>query len=144
MTLQEISSNELRQLKELYKVEWPLHIATYNLLKNFADRFERDPKWKGNVSFWSLDGNWHEHGSFVMTFDFLICFNTLESAPYTGISKALMLLNYRKFMQFIDIREIFRPIIFDVIKKLDLKIVTDIRNRCYFASKEIFQGLEVT
>lgn len=144
MALTEISPNDLRQLKELYKIEWPLHIATHNLLKNFASRFEKDPKWKEKVSFWSLDGNWRDHGSFVMTFDFFICFNTLESAPYTEITKTLMLLNYRQFMKFIDVREIFRPLVSDVIKKLNFEIVSDIPNKCYFAPKEVFQGFEVT
>lgn len=144
MSLKEISSNDLRQLKELYKVEWPLHIMTYNLLKNFAGRFEKDRKLREKVNFWSLDGNWRDHGTFVMTFGSMICFNTLESAPYAGITEALMLLSYRELTTFMDVRDIFRPLISDVTTKLNLKIVADIPEKCNIAPKEIFQGVAVT
>jgi hypothetical protein len=61
-----ISLSELKELQEIYKSDWPLHVITHNTFKNFIHRFEKFPEWKNKVIFWSLNGDWKKHGTFVM------------------------------------------------------------------------------
>lgn len=143
MVLKKISASALRELKELYKVKWPLHIGTYNLIRNFAERIEKDPKWEEKAEFWSLNGNWRQHGSFVMTFGFLIHFDTLDTAPYRELKQTLMLLDYKKFMMFNEIREDLAPVVHDVIKERKLELHSEHFVRYYFAPKDLFKNVTV-
>jgi hypothetical protein len=72
MSLVKISGAELSELKEYCKVDWPLHIITYNTIKNFINRFDKFPEWKEIVSFWSLNGGWRSHASFVIINTFMV------------------------------------------------------------------------
>lgn len=143
MALVKILISELKELKEMYRVKWPLHIMTYNNFKNLIERFEKHPKWKSKAVFWSLNGEWGKHGTFIMTYGNLIFFNTLEPAPYNEIEQALMLVNYGSFTMFTDIREIFRTLIYNVIEKLQLRVVSEEDFLCYFIPKELFQNISI-
>lgn len=144
MSLVQITIPELKELQEIYKVDWPLHIITHNTIKSFVHRFEKSPEWKAFVTFWSLNGDWKKNGTFVMVNKQMIFFNTLESAPHDEIKEVLMKLQYDKNMMFINTREIFKSLVYDVIEKLQLKILFDKACTCFFIPKENYKGMKIT
>lgn len=141
MALTNISATSLSELKELYRVDWPLHVGSYNLLKVYAKRFTENPKWEEKVKFWTLNDNWRQHGSFVMTFGFMINLNSLEPSPFHEIKKILLLLEYKKFTRFYDMREVFTPVVREVMKERGLTIYGEAPMRFFFAPKELYKGL---
>lgn len=143
MALVKIPTDELLELQELYKVDWPLHILTYNTFKIFINRHKKIPKWSEKIQFWSLNGDWRTNGTFVMVNDYLMFFNTLESEPHGEISKALMLIRYPKFSFFMDIRDMFWPLLRDVIKKLQLRVISNSASDCHLIPREIYLNFEV-
>lgn len=143
MALVRIPVEELVDLKEFYKVDWPLHILTYNNFKILIDRHRKSPKWSEKVQFLSLNGNWRTNGTFVMVNGHFIFFNTLEAKPYGEIRKALMLLSYSKLTMFIDIRNIFGSMVHDVIKTLQLEVKAETLSNCYIMPQEWFLNFEV-
>lgn len=140
-----IEEESLYELKKLYEVDKPLHVATTVAIGHFIKRFEKKPRWKEMVQFMSLDDNWRQTGTFVMVngHDDVILFNTLEPAPYESLHKTLDLLHYDKPMSPEFFREIFRPIVLDVIRKKDLEItIIDVGYRNFYFNMETARKIE--
>lgn len=129
-----IDINDLPNLRKLYEIVKPLHAVTTVAIGHFMERFRMKPEWTKIVTFWSLNGNWKETGTFVMinAYDDHILFNTLEPAPYESLRKVLELINYEKPMVFISFREIFRSVVLAVISEKNLEILFDRSTRNIF------------
>lgn len=125
--LSPIQKEDLPNLKKLYEAERPLHVVTTVAIGHFIERFKKKPEWSEIVTFWSLDDEWKQTGTFVMinTNDDHILFNTSEPSPYVSLHKTLQLINYDKPMVFICFRDIFRPTVLDVIRVRNLEISFD-------------------
>lgn len=142
MALVEISKEELLELKELYKVDWPLHVVSYFTIKNFIDRFEKFPAWSKNVKFFSLKGDWRKHATFIMANGHFTHFNSLEPAPHEEIRQALMLFNFLKFTSLNEIRNIFQSVVHDVIKKRQLEVESEFETTFFVVQKELYPILD--
>lgn len=132
--LSAILKEDLPNLKKLYEVERPLHVITTVAIGHFIERFKKKPEWTEKVTFWSLNDNWKVTGTFVMinTNDDHILFNTLEPSPYESLHKTLELINYDKAMVFICFRDVFRPIVLDIIRVRNLEIIFDSGTRNFY------------
>jgi hypothetical protein len=144
MTLVKITSSELKELKERFKIDWPLHVITYNTLENFIERFAKFPEWEEKVTFWSLNGD-QSFASFVMinAHTDSIFFNTLESEPYTEVKSILQLIEYTDKMVFLNVRSIFQQLVKDVMKKLKMQLTYEGVFNCFLMPKERFKNLEI-
>lgn len=143
MDLVELSVSELAELQVLYKVKWPIHIITYNPIRNFINRFENHPEWKRKVNFLGVKGNWIKHGTFYMSNGDQILFDTLEPSPHDEIKRVLFHVNYHESMTFINTRNIFRPLIGEVFDKMKFKVLLEVICDCYFFPKELFQDIVI-
>jgi hypothetical protein len=145
MSLVKLSNGDLFRLKNFYKVDWPLHIITFNTIKKFIERSEKFPEWKQKVSFWCFEGDWRRHGSFVMVNKDTnqIFFNTLESAPYTQIQAMLPLIPFSDTMVFINTRNVFRQMVKDIAKELQMNVVYESVCDCYIIPKDRFKNVEI-
>jgi len=122
-----IKLDDLPDLRKLYEVDQQLHVMTTNVIGHFTQRFQKRPEWTKIVTFWSLNDNWRQTGTFVIinSHDDHIVFNTLELSPYSSLRKSLDLLNYSKPMAFLWFREIFRPTVLEVIHLQNLEITNE-------------------
>ncbi|KAG4068589.1 hypothetical protein HA402_004930 [Bradysia odoriphaga] len=122
-----IGTEDLVYLKRLYDVDKPFHVVTTVAIGHFIQRFETKPEWTNIVKFWTLNDEWKKTGTFVMinSNDGHILFDTLEPNPYENLRKTLNLINYDKPMVFICFRDIFRPLVLDVIRVQNLEITFD-------------------
>lgn len=122
-----IMKSELPHLKNLFKRNWPLHASSYVLVDHFADRFENHPKWEEKVKFYTLNDSWMDTGTFAMVneSDQNIFFNTLEDSPYATLKQTLYSLNMEQEQAFIAFRDIFRPLVHDVIRVQHLEKTFD-------------------
>jgi hypothetical protein len=65
MSISEIPTNSLPQLRDLYRVNWPEHIVAYNFITNIFNRFEKDSEHRELVKIISFDGKINESGTFA-------------------------------------------------------------------------------
>lgn len=142
-TLITIPESQLPKLKDLYKVDWPLHITTHSTIELFIERFVKHPEWKAKVRFLSFRDDWRTTGSFVMIIENRIFFNTLESFPFNSVKKALVLTDFEDKMMFVNIRDALRPVILDIVKIHHLKVVSDIGTTCFKMPKEELLTLQL-
>lgn len=126
-SLLRISKEELPYLRGLYEVERPLHIITVVAISHFIEHFENKPEWDEKIDFWTSSECWKQTGTFAMANknDQHILFNTLEPWPYQSLHRTLELLNYDHKVVFICFRDIFRPVVLDVIRVRNLQITFD-------------------
>lgn len=143
--LLKIDKPDLHHLKSLYQRDWPLHASSYAIVDHFIDRFDKQPEWEEKVKFWTLNDSWKATGTFAMVNDNdqHIFFNTLEDPPYGSMSRTLELLNMEEEKVFIAFRDIFRPMIHDVIRVQNLEKTFDTGTRLVYRSKEGLQDLAV-
>lgn len=122
-----ISVEHLPTLRQLFEAQNPLQLVTTTAIGHFIERFKKKPEWSKIVTFWSVNDKWKETGTFAMinTHDDHIFFNTLEPFPYESLRKTLELIDYSRPMVFISFRDIFRPIVFEVIRTRNLHITFD-------------------
>lgn len=107
-SLSRIPIEQLAELRNLYKTDWPLHISTHSTIQLFIDRFAKFPRWIDKVTFLSLRDDWRTCGAFIMIHETRIFFNTLESYPFNKLKKALMLIQVDDVMTFVNIRDNLR------------------------------------
>lgn len=122
-----ILPEDLTILKNLYERDKPLHLVTTTAIGQCIDQLKKKPEWTKKVKFFSLNDNWRLTGTFAMVYtdDDQILFNTLEPAPYESLRETLEYMTYDKPMVFICFRDIFRPIVFDVIRIRHLEVAFD-------------------
>lgn len=132
-----IRQEDLLDLKNLYEADKPLHVVTTVAIGHFIERFKKKPEWTNIVKFWSLNDSWKETGTFVMinANDDHILFDTLEPAPHKSLHSILDLIDYVKPMVFICFRDIFRPVVLDVIRVQNLEITFDSGTRTVYDSR---------
>jgi hypothetical protein len=141
-----IQKNDLPNLKKLYEIDNALHAVTTVAIAHFIDRFNKKPEWAKIVTFLSLNDNWRKTGTFVMIneHDSHILLNTLESAPYATLHRTLQLINYVKPMVFICFRDLFRPVVLDVIRVRNLEITFDSGTRFLYRRKPEVVTIRIT
>lgn len=144
-SLIKISKQNLLILKRIYKIDWPLHVVSYCAIDHFINRFEKQPEWEDKVKVWSLNEDWRENGTFAMVNDNdqNILFNTLEPPPYSTLRRTLELLNYEGQKVFICFRDLFRPLVLDVIRVQNLEATFDSSTRCMFMPREKLQNVQI-
>lgn len=134
-----ITKESLPELRRIYKVDWPLHVVSYCAIDHFINRFENKPEWEEKVKIWTLNEDWKQTGTFAMVNenDQNILFNTLEPAPYPTLMRTLELLDYTEQKAFICFRDLFRPLVFDVMRVQNLEVTFDSGTRCMVTPQEI-------
>lgn len=66
-----------------------------------------------------------------------IMFNTLEPPHHPTLRRTLELLDYQTEKVFISFRDIFRPLVFDVMRVHNLEATFDSGTRLLYAPKEM-------
>ncbi|XP_018793162.1 PREDICTED: uncharacterized protein LOC108971502 [Bactrocera latifrons] len=62
-----ISTPEWADLRDVYKQDWPKNAYSFNVLENYIQLAQKDPKLcKRGVRIWSIDNNWREHGIYIL------------------------------------------------------------------------------
>lgn len=143
-SLQKITKLQLVELRDLYRAEWPLHVATFSAIVHFMERFEKHPEWEEKVKFWTLNDEWKQSGTFAMVNenDNHILFNTLEPWPYSSLQRTLELLDYDEPKVFISFRDIFRQIVHNVIRVQNLEIRFDSSTRCKYTDRSFLDQFD--
>ncbi len=129
-----IERGRLPELKKLYDVHKPLHVATTVLIDHFIKRFDQKPEWTKTAKFFTLnDDDCKRTGTFVMVngHDNCILFNTLELAPYKSLHKVLGSLNFEKPYDFF-VRDDFATVMWDVIRKQNLQITFSVNVKNFY------------
>lgn len=71
-------------------------------------------------------------------------FDSLDDSISEILKKSLKSLDYSKLVDFFSVREIFRPMIFEIINELNLKVEDDCTTNCHILSKEDANKLVIT
>jgi hypothetical protein len=138
-----ISVDQLPQLRDLYKRNWPLHIATHSTISLFHNRFLDHPQWIDRVEFLSFENAWKSTGTFVMIQDNRVFFNTLEEFPFEMLRRLLFGIELDDETAFINIRDLLRPIIYDTLRVHYFEVVSDMGTKSFLMPKEFLQSLDV-
>lgn len=140
-----IQKDQLPQLRNLYRADWPSCVTSYAVIDHFIDRFNKHPNWEGKVKFWTLSDKWKASGTFAMINenDNYIMFDTIESWPFPTLQRTLELLNYDRETAFISFREIFRPLVLDVIRVQNLEATFDSSTRLLYSPRETIEMDEI-
>lgn len=142
-SLENISVENLPDLRDIYKIDWPLHIATHSTLQVFIDRFAKFPEWIKKVQFLSLNDVWRSSGAFIMVHENRVFFNTLEAFPFSCLRKLLLILDLGETVTFVNIRDSLRSVLFDTIRIQHFEVISDIGSKSFLMAKEIMQRMEI-
>lgn len=127
-----LDASDLLALKDAFKVNWPLHIATYSTIDIFARRFVEHPEWTDRVTFFGVQGEPEHFKTLIMIHSGdKVFFDTLEPFPYDKLRRALLVIELGQKITFIDVRDCFRPLLLDVIWIRRLEICHENRSRNY-------------
>lgn len=139
-SLKIIPTGDLPDLRDLYKVDYPLHISTHSTVQLFIERFTKHPKWVSKVKFLSFHDDWRAHGAFIMIHGNRVFFNTLEPFPFKNLTKALLLVEFEEKFTFVNIRDALRCVIAVVTRVHHYEIVSDIGTKCFLIPKDTLQS----
>lgn len=115
-TLEIIPIDQLPILRDLYKLDWPLHVATHSTIQVFVERFANFPEWIKKVKFLILKNfGWKSCGAFVMVDENRVFFNTLEAFPFNDLRRLLLNLELGDTVAFINIRDSLRSLVFGTV-----------------------------
>lgn len=64
--LEKIPLEQLPQLKDLYKADWPESIVGFHTLDNYIKWFSKSPSESEHVRVFSYNGTWNENGTFII------------------------------------------------------------------------------
>lgn len=124
---------ELKFLKNLYKVNWPNFVPTFGLLVQFIERFGKHPEWQEKVSFWTINENTIKDGTFLMIYcNYIVFFNSLEAAPYKNLEKLINTLDFCDEKKFWSIELHHVELIEKIIKSKNLEKSYDESSKCTF------------
>lgn len=139
------SVEELELIRSLYKVDWPLHVSTFTTIDFFLRKFREHSKAMNNVTFIGPVVDWDVHGTFVMTQSAnTIFFNTLEPFPHNQLKRLLLSMKLNDETTFINIRDVLRPLLLEVVRICHLETVFDQGSRSFSIPKhwQEFQDFE--
>ena len=140
--LSKISIEDLSILKDLYKVDYPLHISTYQTIQLFIERFAKHPNWLERVSFWSCGDSWKVHGHFIMFYSYRIYFNTLEAFPFPRLKQTLLLAEFTDKTTFVNIRSELRQLTLDMVRIHHFQIVSDVGTKSFLLPKQMLLDMK--
>lgn len=123
--LRKYSVEDLPRLKDKYKANWPLHIATFSTIDIFARRFLEHPEWRERVTFYGVQGEPENFSTVIMIHSGdKVFFDTLEPLPHDKLRRALFVIELGHKISFINIRDCFRPLLLDIIRtrKFDIRL----------------------
>lgn len=63
-TLVEVPRTDLRQLRDLFTLDWPRHIIGFDLVNNYVHWYEQESDY-GDAKIYSMNGDWSE-GTFII------------------------------------------------------------------------------
>ena len=141
--LKKIPVENLSTLRDIYKINYPLHVATQSTIQVFIDRVEKTADWENRVQFLSFENVWKTNGAFIMVQENRIFFNTLEEFPFKTLHRMLINLELEGKVVFTNIRDCLRSVIFDTIRINDFEVVSDIGTKSFLLPKEILQTFTV-
>jgi hypothetical protein len=142
-SLENIPVDDLPILRDIYKKNWPLHIATCSTIDIFIDRFAKFPEWMKEVQFLSLKHFWRSSGAFIMVHENRVFFNTLEAFPFNDLRKLLLVLDLGETVAFVNIRDSLRDVIFYATRVHHFSVVSDIGTKSFLMPKEVLQRLTI-
>lgn len=96
----EVPPTQWVELRDMFASDWPRNIYAYNLLENYLEWRERDPKIK-NLKIYSLNGDWSD-GTFVVVvssiFYFSLCWCPLiTKSGHLCVLLFICVFNQNKF-----------------------------------------------
>jgi hypothetical protein len=140
-----IARSSLETLKNLYRVDWPVHVVSYTAIDHFIHRFNQQPEWEEKVKFWTLGDDWKRHGTFVMenVSDGHILINTTQAYPYESLSETLNMLSYDDERVFACFHDKFRPLVQDLIRVKNLEETFDSGAKCVHLPKETWEKFDL-
>lgn len=143
--LKTFSVEELGVIRNLYKSDWPLHVSTFTTIDFFMRKFKGRSKAMENVIFIGPIVDWNIHGTFVMKQSAkTIFFNTLEPYPHNQLKRVLLSIDLNEETTFINIRDVLRPLLLEVLRICHLETVFDQGSRSFSIPKhwQDFQDFE--
>lgn len=139
--------DELKFLQNLYAVDWPKYVPTFGLLGQFIERFEKHPEWQNKVNFLTINDNSLNQGTFLMIYcNYIVCFNSLEPAPFANLEKLLNSIDFTEEKKFWSIEIHHGEVVEKVMKSKNLEKLFDERSKCtlhIFRQDELTMALEV-
>lgn len=142
-----LTINEIKFLKDLYKVDWPKFVPTFGLLAQFIERFEKHPEWQDKVHFSTVNNDSLKCGTFLMTYcKHIVCFNSLEASPYSNLEKLIKELDFSEEKKLWAIEECHVEVVEKIIKSQNLEKTFDESSKCtlhIFDREVLTLGLEL-
>jgi hypothetical protein len=72
--LTEIPQNELCNMKNMFKNDWPKHVMPYYLIENYELWFKKFKR-NENVKIFTLNNDWKKFGTFVIIVRINFCYS---------------------------------------------------------------------
>lgn len=144
ISLKKLKIENLRNLKELFSINYPKHLNTTSIIQVFIERIEKYPQWIERVEFLvNDDDSWRTSGIFILVIDgSKIYFDSLEDAPYKELQSVLMSFKINETATFINISDRLRGLLLKIIRIKHLKIIHDIGTIAYLMPRDYLLQLE--
>lgn len=145
-SLLRITKQNLPQLGRIYRHhDWPLHIPSLTAIEHFIDRFEKLPQWEKKVKFVTFNDTWKQNGTFAMVNENSdhILFDTLEPWPFATLQKTLERLDIADNKVFVGFRDIFRPLLDDILRIHNLEKTFDTGTKLLCLRSKFIEAAEI-
>jgi hypothetical protein len=151
--LNEIDVENWLKLRDLYKIDWPRYISSYNLIDLLFQFKSRDNS-LDFIKIYCCDENWNQHGTYFASVSFYFRFNSkilinfpLKFSPYnfcdsldgtgTHLKQLMELIDWREQKMVRAWRDSLVPIVLEFGKKLQLNISCEPAFEYYLPSEKI-------
>ncbi|KAG5668947.1 hypothetical protein PVAND_016853 [Polypedilum vanderplanki] len=129
-------------LIDKYRVDWPKHVAVFNLLDNFIERFEKHPEQREIQKIFSIDGDISDSTIIVIVNNRDILIDTLDP-EFKLLKIGIRLINFDAFKKFMGAKIIYREIIMEMIEERNLKLVSEDKTIMVHMPKDDALKLEI-
>lgn len=126
-----LTIDEIKFLKNLYKVNWPKYVPTFALLEHFIERFEKHNEWQEKVTFSTINEDSLKNGTFLMVYcDYIMNFNSLEADPYENLEKLINDVDFTEEKKIWAMESHHAEVVEKIVKIQNLEKTFDDSSRC--------------
>lgn len=136
--LLKLSRKTIPTFMELYKAaSYPRHAVTYSAFKNYMIQSEKFPEFNDNLQLLTLNDNWQNDGLFLMKNGRTYYFDSLEPQPFDRVKKLLLNIDYSHGVVFRAVRDLFKPMVNEVLWLKNLEITDQTGTTVYFLPRDL-------
>jgi len=140
--LLKLSRKTIPTFMEIYKAaSYPRHVVTCSAFKNVMIQTEKYPEYRDNIQLYTLNEEWQKDGLFLIKNGRSYYFDSVEPQPFDRLKKLLLKIDYSEDVVFRAVRDLFKPMINDVLWLKNLEITDQTGTTVYMLPRDVILKL---